>query len=127
MYADFYGFTEHPFNITPDPRFLYLTPAHREALAALNYGIREKKSFVVLTGEVGTGKTTLLYHLVDHLAENVKTAFIFHTHTTFKQVLKSIFLELELPLRDEDTVLLISRLNHYLIERAVAGETVVLI
>ncbi len=127
MYADFYGFTEHPFNITPDPRFLYLTPAHKEALAALNYGIREKKSFVVLTGEVGTGKTTLLYHLVDHLAENVKTAFIFHTHTTFKQVLKSIFLELELPLRDEDTVLLISRLNHYLIERAVAGETVVLI
>jgi general secretion pathway protein A len=127
MYTEYYGFSDNPFNITPDPRFLYLTPGHREALAALIYGIKERKGFVALTGEVGTGKTTLLYRLIDNLNEKVRTAFIFHTHTTFKQVLKSIFLELNLPVRDDDTVLLISRLNHYLIERAVAGEIVALI
>ena len=82
---------------------------------------------MALTGEVGTGKTTILNRLIDNLNEKVRTAFIFHTHTTFKQVLKSIFLELNLPVRDDDTVLLISRLNHYLIERAVAGEIVALI
>ena len=82
---------------------------------------------MALTGEVGTGKTTLLYRLIDNLDEKVKTAFIFHTHTTFRELLKNILLELGLPVTDDDTFLLINRLNHYLIERAVAGEIVALI
>jgi general secretion pathway protein A len=127
MYTEYYGFSEHPFNITPDPRFLYLTPGHREALAALVYGIKERKGFVALTGEVGTGKTTLLYRLLDNLNEKVKTAFIFHTHTTFRELLKNVLLELGLPVTDDDTFLLIDRLNHYLIDRMVAGEIVALI
>ena len=60
MYLNFYGLNEKPFNSTPDPRFLYLSPGHREALAQLQYGTQERKGFMVLTGKVGTGKTTLL-------------------------------------------------------------------
>jgi general secretion pathway protein A len=127
MYADYYGFSENPFNITPDPRFLYLTPAHREALAALVYGVKERKGFVALTGEVGTGKTTLLYRLLDNLNEKVRTAFIFHTHTSFRELLKNVLLELGLPVTDDDTFLLLNRLHQYLIERMVAGEIVALI
>ena len=127
MYTDYYGFSEHPFNITPDPRFLFLTPGHREALAALVYGIRERKGFVALIGEVGTGKTTLLNRLIDNLNEDVRTAFIFHTHQTFKELLKNILFELHLPIEDDDSFLLINRLNHYLIEKAVAGEIVALV
>ena len=127
MYTQYYGFSENPFNITPDPRFLYLTPGHREALAALVYGIRERKGFVALTGEVGTGKTTLLYRLLDNLDEKVHTAFIFHTNTTYRELLRNMISELGLPVTDDDTFLLIDRLNRYLIERAVAGEIVALI
>ena len=127
MYTQYYGFSENPFNITPDPRFLYLTPGHREALAALVYGIRERKGFVALTGEVGTGKTTLLYRLLDNLDEKVHTAFIFHTSTTYRELLRNMMSELGLPVTDDDTFLLIDRLNRYLIERAVAGEIVALI
>jgi general secretion pathway protein A len=127
MYTDYYGFTENPFNITPDPRFLYLTPRHREALAALVYAIKERKGFVALTGEVGTGKTTVLYRLIDNLNEKVHTAYIFHTCTTYRELLKNILSELALPVTEGDTFLLINRLNDYLIERALAGEIVALI
>jgi general secretion pathway protein A len=127
MYTHYYGFSENPFNITPDPRFLYLTPGHREALAALTYGIKERKGFVALIGEVGTGKTTLLYRLLDNLDEKVHTAFIFHTSTTYRELLKNILSELGLPVTDDDTFLLICRLNRYLTERAVADEIVALI
>jgi general secretion pathway protein A len=127
MYTQYYGFSENPFNITPDPRFLYLTPGHREALASLVYGVQERKGFVVLTGEVGTGKTTLLYRLLDNLDQKVRTAFIFNTNTTFRELLRNIMLELRLPVTDDDTFLLVDRLNRYLIERAVRGEIVALI
>ncbi|MGD0229928.1 MAG: AAA family ATPase [Syntrophorhabdales bacterium] len=112
--------------MTPDPRFLYFTEAHREALAALVYGIKERKGFVALTGEAGTGKTTLLYRLVDNLNEKVHTAFIFHTFTTYRELLKNTLSELGLPVTDDDTFLLIDRLKRYLIERASAGEIVAL-
>ncbi|MGD0230330.1 MAG: AAA family ATPase [Syntrophorhabdales bacterium] len=127
MYTQYYGFSENPFDITPDPRFLYLTEAHRDALAALVYSLKERKGFVMLTGEVGTGKTTLLYLLADNLREKAHTAFIFHTCTTYRGLLKNILSELGLPVTDEDTFLLIDRLKHYLIERAASGEIVALI
>jgi len=67
MYLTFYGLKERPFNATPDPRFLYLTPGHREALAQLVYSVQENRGFLVLTGEVGTGKTTLLHAFLQRL------------------------------------------------------------
>lgn len=78
MYTKFYGFKIKPFEITPDPKFLYLSENHREALAHLTYAVREKKGFTVVTGEVGTGKTTLVQTLLSRLNGNTKTAYIFN-------------------------------------------------
>ena len=97
MYNDFYGFSEEPFNVTPDPRFLYLTPSHREALASMMYGIKERKGFISITGEVGTGKTTLVHTLLMKLDEHVKSVFIFHTHVSFDELLKAVLTELDIP------------------------------
>ena len=74
MYLNFYGFKERPFNTTPDPRVLYPTPGHREALARLVYGIQQSKGFIALTGEVGTGKTTLLHALLQRLDDSIAVA-----------------------------------------------------
>jgi general secretion pathway protein A len=91
MYLDFFGLSKKPFNVTPDPRFLYLTPSHREALASLIYGIRERMGIVCLIGEVGTGKTTLLYKLIELLDEDIRAAYIFNSKVTFKELLRSTF------------------------------------
>jgi general secretion pathway protein A len=77
LYKEHFGFRESPFNITPDPGFLYLSASHREALAQLSYGVKARRGFVVLTGEVGTGKTTLIHALLNELDSNTQTAFIF--------------------------------------------------
>lgn len=127
MYNEFYGFSEAPFNISPDPNFLYQTPDHREALSSMIYGIVERKGFITITGEVGTGKTTLIYALLKNLQEKVKTVFIFHTHFTFKQLLKNILQELELPTVGEGEVDLLRQLNEYLIERLSKGENLAII
>ena len=78
MYTEYFGFSEMPFNITPDPRFIFYTPSHREVLATMIYGIKERKGFVALTGEVGTGKTTLIYTLLGYLGKKVKFVFVYH-------------------------------------------------
>ncbi|CAD7774056.1 MAG: hypothetical protein KIIPBIDF_00530 [Candidatus Methanoperedenaceae archaeon GB50] len=79
MYKHFYGLKKEPFNITPDPNFLYLSPTHREALAQIIYGVKTKKGFIVITGEVGVGKTTVLNASLKKLEENGGiTAFIFN-------------------------------------------------
>ena len=96
MYTDFYKFSEKPFNLTSDPKFLYLTPSHREALASMLYGINERKGFINVTGEVGVGKTTLIYTLFNNLNEKVKTAFIYHTTATFEQLLSYILTDLNI-------------------------------
>ena len=84
MYLTFYGLKEKPFNATPDPRFLYMGSAHREALAQLLYGAQERKGFIVLTGKVGTGKTTLLHALRQRL--NGQTAISFVVNSDRKSV-----------------------------------------
>jgi general secretion pathway protein A len=102
MYNEFYGFSEAPFNVTPDPKFLFLTPDHQEALAAMMYGIRERKGFISITGEVGTGKTTLIYTLLKQIEDRVKAVFIFHTNITFDQLLRNILLEIDLPIIEKE-------------------------
>ncbi|MGH9700461.1 MAG: AAA family ATPase, partial [Candidatus Acidiferrales bacterium] len=80
MYRNFFGLHENPFNVNPDPRYLYLTRQTQEALAGLTYGIQNRKGFILLTGEVGTGKTTLLNRLLDWMhGQRVKTAFVFNS------------------------------------------------
>ena len=127
MYTRFYGFSEKPFSVTPDPRFLFMTEAHEEALASLFYGINEKKGFIALTGEVGTGKTTVLNRLIDSLPDRVKNAFIYHTSTTFDQFLKNILLELGVPVGNEERYMLVHRLNAYLLDRLTRDEIVTLL
>jgi general secretion pathway protein A len=118
MYNEFYGFSEQPFDITPDPKFLFLTESHREALASMNYGIKERKGFISISGEVGTGKTTLIHQLLDSLERGVKVVFISQTKVTFEQLLREIILELKLRLVGEQNKLSLTRkFNQYLIKR----------
>ena len=86
MYNAFFGFKDSPFNLSPDPSFLYRSPQHEEALANLSYGVQSRKGFIVLTGEVGTGKTTMLQCLRDFL-ENQRTefAFLFNSRVSVEQ------------------------------------------
>lgn len=127
MYTEFYNFSEKPFNITPDPKFLFLTSGHREALASLLYGIIERKGFISLTGEVGTGKTTLVYSLLSNLTNTTKTVFVYHTNTTFEQLLKNILLKLDIEAGDEDKSLLLYKLNNYVASRLSPEQTFAII
>ena len=127
MYNQFYDFSEKPFSLTPDPKFLYLTPFHREALAAMLYGINDRKGFISITGEVGTGKTTLIYSFLKQCSEKVKTAFIFHSTITFEQLLENILLELELPIPGGGKSAQLHFLNEYLIEKISRDENLAII
>jgi len=90
MYTSYFGFKESPFNLTPDPRYLFLSPHHREALDHLLYGINERKGFIAITGGIGTGKTTLCRALLDQLDESIKSALIFNSFITEKELLEII-------------------------------------
>jgi len=127
MYNDFYGFSEKPFELTPNPRFLYLTPSHREALASMTHGIKNRKGFISMTGGVGTGKTTLIHSLLDRLDNKVKTVLIFHTTITFTDLLKTIVQELDLPAVKESRMDLLHQLIQYLALMGKRGETLVII
>ena len=90
MYNSYFGFAESPFNVTPDPRLFYTNPVYQEAFAGLRYGIEAKKGFIVITGEVGTGKTTLLRKLMRTLGETIHSVFIFNTLLSFPELLQLI-------------------------------------
>lgn len=90
MYTAFFGFKENPFNLTPDPRYLFLSRYHREALEHLRYGINERKGFIAITGGIGTGKTTLCRALLDHLGAETKSALIFSSFMSDLEMLKAI-------------------------------------
>ncbi len=127
MYTQFYNFSEKPFNLTPDPKFLYLTPSHREALASMLYGINERKGFIAITGEVGVGKTTLIYTLLNNLNEKVKTAFVYHTSATFEQLLAYILIDLNVTIDSQDKITLLNKLNEYLTQSISQDETLAII
>jgi general secretion pathway protein A len=127
VYCDFYRLRERPFNVTADPKFLYLNACYREALASLHYGITQRKGFITLIGEAGTGKTTLLKKLMDDLDENTRTVFIFNTNVSFDEMLEYIFHEFELPVHNGKRLYMLQRLNTFLLDELREGRNVALL
>ncbi len=127
MYCDFYQMQERPFNVTADPKFLYLNARYREALASLHYGITQRKGFVTLIGEAGTGKTTLLKKLLDDLDQTTRTVFVFNTNVTFDEILEYIFGEFDLPVHNGKRLYMLQRLNQFLLEELGKGRNVALL
>ncbi len=127
MYKEFYGFQEKPFHIVPDPGFLYLTDKHRTALTYLEYGLTDRIGFVVLTGEIGTGKTTLIKQLLKQISTDVEVAVVFNTNVSSEQLLELILyeFELEVPVRGKAGCL--DTLNQFLIEKYALGKRTLLI
>ncbi|WP_432822695.1 ExeA family protein [Trichloromonas sp.] len=128
MYLDFYGFQEKPFTITPNPRFVYLSRNHREVFAHLLYGIEDRCGFVAITGEVGTGKTTVLRTLLDDLDnENYRLAFIFNPCLSVLDLLRSIQREFGIDSDASEVGDLVHSLNQFLLQQRRDGRTVVLV
>lgn len=128
MYKEFFGFSAEPFRVTPDPGFLFLTDQHKEALAAIIYGIAKRKGFVCITGEVGVGKTTILRSYLDSVDEyGLKFVYIYNPNVSFQTLLKHIFKEIDLTYPGEDIAGMVDALRVWLIERHSKRETLVLL
>lgn len=128
MYRKFYRLTRNPFEISPDPYFFYPTPRHNEALANLNYGVQRRKGFVVVTGEVGTGKTLLVRCLLEALNRNqISFAYIFNPRLSVLDFLRYVLTDLRLPMTGKTKSEMLAHLNNYLIARFRRGSTAALI
>jgi general secretion pathway protein A len=127
MYTDYFGFREKPFSITPDPRFFYTNPRYQEAYASLLYGIHERRGFIVLTGEIGTGKTTLLRRLMQNMESHIHFVFFYNTTLAFEEILDFICQELGLPIKEAGRLHKIQVLNKFLADQLMSGDTVVLL
>src|SRR5436305_1624065 len=127
IYNAYFGFLENPFNISPDPEFLYRSPQHEEALANLIYGVRSRKGFIVLTGEVGTGKTTMLECLRDYLeAQRFEFAFIFNSRLTPDQFFEMMAYDFDLKCDRKSKPEVLVALNSLLLQQAERGRTTAL-
>jgi general secretion pathway protein A len=127
MYEKHFGFSERPFNLTPDPRFFFVNPCYQEAYATLRYGVECRKGFVVVTGDAGTGKTTLLRRLMQKCESNIHTAYIFNTGVGFAELLRLAMTDLGSPPSSADKAAMIAQFNEYLIRRLEKGEFVCLL
>ena len=128
MYLKFFGFTKEPFNITPDPEFLYLSRDHKEALAAVIYGVEQHKGFVVLTGEVGVGKTTILRSYLDLVdREKLLPLYLFNPNLSFENLLRTVLRELGSEFIPDEVFEMVNQLHGRLIREYAQGRTIVLI
>src|SRR5579871_2322296 len=128
MYNAFFGFSESPFSLSPDPAFFYRSEQHEEALANLVYGVQARKGFIALSGEVGTGKTTMLECLRDYLeSQYIEFAFLFNSRINVEQFFEMIAYDLDLPCARTSKTEVLFALNQLLVEQAQDGRTVVLI
>ena len=128
MYTEFYGLKEFPFNITPDPHFLFLSPVHQEAIQHLRYGIAEKKGFIVLTGEVGCGKTTICRFLLQEIDDKpIETALILNPRVSETQLLQAILRELGIEKVKRSKQECLEQLNKLLLKLVDEGKDIVLI
>ena len=127
MYLDYYGLNQPPFDIAPNPRFMFYSAKHREAFNHLLYGIRERKGFVQLTGEVGAGKTTLCRAMLEQLDERYSTALILNPVMSPDELMKAIAIEFGLPVNGLDRLDTVAVINQFLLQQAEAGKVCVLI
>lgn len=128
IYKKFFHLREEPFNVNPDPRYLFFTPSAHEALAGLTYGIENRKGIVLLTGEVGTGKTTLLNRLLDGLQQlQAATAFVFNTQLNANELLECLMADFGIVFQAGTKSALLLQLYHWLMERRRTGQLAVLI
>lgn len=127
MYLEFYGLKQSPFDITPNPRFLFHSTKHREAFNHLLYGIRERKGFVQLTGEVGAGKTTLCRALLEHLDGHFSTALILNPVLSGDELMKAIAVEYGLEVKGKDRMETMATISDFLLKQTLSGKETVLI
>jgi general secretion pathway protein A len=128
MYLNFYNLKKGPFHITPDPEFLFLSPSHKEALASIIYGIKKRKGFVVIIGEVGVGKTTILRSYLEWVnKQRLKIIYIFNSNVSFKGLLNTIYQELGFEIKMDNVFEMVKHLYRVLIEEYKQGNNVVLV
>ncbi len=127
MYEAFYGFQEKPFNLTPDPKYLYLSAKHTEAFAHLEFGLKQRGGFVVITGEVGTGKTTLCRYFLDRLDEDTHSAFILYPSLSAVELLRSVCEDLGISERGWTAKEWVDILHRFLLEARAEGKNIVLV
>src|SRR5438552_2701446 len=127
MFLKFFGLRQQPFGVTPDPRFLYLSSAHREALASLFYGIEAERGFLALIAKPGMGKTTLLFHLLEEFRSSARTAFLFQTQCTSREFMRFLLDELGCETDDQDLVHIYEEFNKHLLLEARAGNRFIVV
>ena len=127
MYCRYYGLKERPFNVTSDPAFFFSSKKHKEALSHLLYGVSQRKGIIVLTGEIGTGKTTICRFFLNQVSKNVKTAFILNPTFSEIQLLESIVKDFGITLHKKTKLDMVLELNNFLLRESNAGNNLVLI
>jgi len=127
MYLSYFGLNEKPFNIVPNPEFLYPSSRHRIAMTYLEYGLGENIGFILLTGEIGIGKTTLVRHLLERIHSSLEVAVLFHTNVTSGDLIKQVLREFEIEPEDDDKSKNLDILNSVLIEKYAQGKRALLI
>jgi general secretion pathway protein A len=127
MYEAFFGFREKPFNLTPDPRFLFLSAKHSEAAAHLEFGLKQRGGFVAITGEVGTGKTTLCRYFLDRLDETTASAFILYPALSAVELLRAVNRDLGIASRGSTPKELVDELHRFLLQARASGRNIVLV